>query len=158
MPWPFLKSYIIWDKSYWSCVFGDNKGTAVFIAPSCRSTFYFAKQKSYKLIPLPKGKPDNQERELMFLILVWPGSWRQETSFSFCDITASASTKMNDLSEWTHLKKIKLKLKQPMKKKCRCIGPDTGSRFYPGSPIQLRANKISPTPIFLHLLKLIGKS
>jgi len=48
---------------------------------------------------LPKGKPDNQERELMFLILVWPGSWRQETSFSFCDITASALTKMNDLSE-----------------------------------------------------------
>ncbi len=116
MPWPFLKSYIIWDKSYWSFVFGDNKGTAVYIAPSCRSTFYFAKQKSYKLIPLPKGKPDNQERELMFLILVWPGSWRQETSFSFCDITASASTKMNDLSEWTHFKKIKLKLKQPMKK------------------------------------------
>ena len=40
---------------------------------------------------LPKGKPDNKERERMFLILVWPGSWIQETSF--CDITASASRK-----------------------------------------------------------------
>jgi hypothetical protein len=27
----------------------------------------------------------------MFSILVWPGSWIQETSF--CDITASTSTK-----------------------------------------------------------------